>query len=121
MTASVPRCKGVLPLLASLVIAGILFAPRNAAASPIYALSVGTGTVQSVFSFDSATPGTLVGGGAILGLATGESILAIDFRPANGLLYGISSASRLYTIDTATRMATQVGADGAFTLMGTAF
>ena len=51
----------------------------------------------------------------------GETLLAIDFRPATGQLYGIGSTSRLYTINTATNQATQVGSAGAFTLSGTAF
>jgi hypothetical protein len=35
----------------------------------------------------------------ITGLATAENMLAIDFRPATGDLYGMSSLSKLYTID----------------------
>jgi hypothetical protein len=36
---------------------------------------------------------------AITGLQSGETILAIDFRPATGQLYGIGSSSRLYVIN----------------------
>src|SRR5688500_15732060 len=32
------------------------------------------------------------------GLQSGETILAIDFRPATGLLYGLGSTSRIYSI-----------------------
>lgn len=46
----------------------------------------------------------------ITGLQSGESLVGIDFRPANGLLYGLSSASRLYTIDLRTAVATPVSA-----------
>jgi hypothetical protein len=35
---------------------------------------------------------------AITGLASDEKVLAIDFRPATGQLYGVSSASRIYVI-----------------------
>jgi hypothetical protein len=35
---------------------------------------------------------------AITGLAAAERVLAVDFRPATGQLYGVSSASRLYVI-----------------------
>jgi Domain of unknown function (DUF4394)/Bacterial pre-peptidase C-terminal domain len=68
--------------------------------------------------------------GAVTGLAAGETLLGIDFRATtatangqslNGGLYGLGSTNRLYTIDTATGRATQVGAtpfdpglDGAF-------
>ncbi|MFD1140067.1 DUF4394 domain-containing protein [Larkinella insperata] len=35
----------------------------------------------------------------ITGLQPGEKILAIDFRPATGQLYGLGSSSRIYVID----------------------
>ena len=57
----------------------------------------------------------------ISGLAAGESILGIDFRPATGQLYALGSANRLYTINLATGAATQVGTDGLFTLSGSSF
>ncbi len=45
----------------------------------------------------------------ITGLQSGELILAIDYRPATEVLYGLGSTSRLYTIDPLTGVATQVG------------
>ncbi len=59
--------------------------------------------------FDTNTPGFTDETKLIRGLQPGESILGIDFRPANGALYGLGSQSRLYRIDTATGMATAVG------------
>jgi hypothetical protein len=47
-------------------------------------------------------------------LGSGETLLAIDFRPATGQLYGVSSASRLYVINQNTGTARAIGA-GAFT------
>lgn len=35
----------------------------------------------------------------LTGLATGEMIKAIDFRPATGQLYGVSTANKIYTIN----------------------
>jgi hypothetical protein len=49
----------------------------------------------------------------ITGLAMGERLLAIDFRPATGQLYGVSSGSKIYTINISTGQATAVG--GSFT------
>lgn len=46
---------------------------------------------------------------AITGLQPGEAMLAIDFRPANGRLYGFSSQGRLYTIAAASGAAVAVG------------
>ena len=51
---------------------------------------------------------------AVTGLQAGESLLAIDFRPATGQLYGLGSTSRLYSIHTGTGAATMIGA-GPFT------
>ncbi|MGQ3057325.1 MAG: DUF4394 domain-containing protein [Nevskia sp.] len=42
----------------------------------------------------------------ITGLTAGESLLGIDVRPANGLLYGVSSLNRVYVINTTTGLAT---------------
>src|SRR5262249_46364643 len=81
----------------------------------------GLTTTGKLVTFDSATPGTIDSSVAITGLQANENLLGIDRRPANGLLYGLGSTSRLYTIDTTTGMATQVGSAGAFTLSGTAF
>lgn len=36
------------------------------------------------------------------------TLLGIDFRPADGLLYSVSSTNKIYTIDIATGLATQV-------------
>ena len=51
---------------------------------------------------------------AITGLQGGESLLGIDFRPADALLYGLGSSGRVYSINTATGAATlasQLAAD----------
>jgi hypothetical protein len=62
-----------------------------------------------LISFEAAAPTTLYSQAPITGLQSGEQILGIDFRPSNGLLYGLGSSSRLYTINTTTAVATQVG------------
>ena len=47
----------------------------------------------------------------ITGLQPGEMLNGIDFRPANGQLYGLGSTSRLYTINTSNGMATAVSSE----------
>ena len=81
---------------------------------------VGVTSTNVLLFFDSATPGT-TSSVTVTGLVGGDKILAIDRRPVNGALYALGSGSRLYSINTATGAATQVGSDGAFTLSGTAF
>ena len=58
----------------------------------------------------------------ITGLATGERIKGIDFRPVNGQLYALGSSSRLYILNLGTGAATAVGTS-SFTpmLTGTDF
>jgi hypothetical protein len=82
----------------------------------------GLTTTGHLVTFDSATPGTIGASVAITGLQSGESLLGIDRRPADGLLYGLGSSSRVYTINTTSGLATAVGAT-PFTpaLTGTAF
>ena len=62
-----------------------------------YALSNG-GT--QLVKFDLATPAMTTLVGSIAGATT--SLQGIDFRPANGLLYGIDSAGRIVTVNTNT-------------------
>jgi hypothetical protein len=82
----------------------------------------GLTTAGNLVTFDSATPGTISSSVAITGLQTGETLLGIDRRPADGVLYGLGSTSRIYTINTTTGVATSIDAS-AFSpaLTGTAF
>lgn len=48
-------------------------------------------------------------------MAAGEDMLAIDFRPATGELYGLGSTGQLYTIDKTSGAATLVGTPVAYT------
>lgn len=58
----------------------------------------------------------------ITGLAGGENILGLDFRPVNGQLYALGSTNKLYTINAATGAATAVGSSTFSTpLSGTNF
>ncbi|SMC00203.1 conserved hypothetical protein [Hymenobacter roseosalivarius DSM 11622] len=77
---------------------------------PFYALSGGT-KLDAYSTKDAAKRLSSV---ALTGLQSGETLLAIDFRPATGQLYGVSSASRLYVINQNTGAARAIGAS-AFT------
>ena len=103
---------------AHIVCAGTLAAAMLAApvaaqgiAQPVLGLVQGT---NSLVRFTTAQPGTLDPPLAVTGLVTGDTLKAIDYRPANGLLYGIATdgsnaAVRTYTINPATGAATLVG------------
>ncbi len=70
--------------------------------------------------FESATPATTTTV-AVTGLQAGETLIGIDFRPADAQIYGIGSTSRVYRLNIITGAATQVGMAGQFTLNGTAW
>ena len=80
----------------------------------------GTDDLNGLFTFDSANANAATRV-AISGLQSGETLVGIDVRPATGVLYGIGSTSRVYTLNTSTGVATQVGEAGAFTISGTRF
>ena len=61
-------------------------------------------------SFSPATPNTLSATVAVGGLGANESVLGIDFRPANGRLYALTSLGRLLTVDPDTGASTFVSA-----------
>jgi hypothetical protein len=58
---------------------------------------------------------------ALTGLATSESIVGLDFRPANGSLFAISNQSRLFSVNTANGALTAIGATLSPALNGTSF
>lgn len=60
--------------------------------------------------FNPRLPSALIGSPvAITGLQAGENIVGIDYRPVSGILFGLGSTSRVYTINPATGAASQVG------------
>lgn len=62
---------------------------------------------------ETTVPGIIQGQMAVTGLQAGEKLLAIDFRPSTGRLYGVTDSSRLYVISLATGAASVVGS-GSF-------
>jgi hypothetical protein len=92
--------------------------PANAgptAVEPFFATSG-----NDIAQFSSGATG-VVTSVPLSGMQVGESMVGIDLRPSNGLIYGVGSSSRLYTINTTNGVVTQVGAAGSFTLSGTSF
>ena len=53
--------------------------------------------------------GTVLKSVTLTGLVAGERILGIDFRPANGMLYGVGSTNQIYVINQETGVSTKVG------------
>ncbi|MCA9257841.1 MAG: DUF4394 domain-containing protein [Planctomycetales bacterium] len=67
---------------------------------------------QALYSFSSSNSSVGVSV-TLTGLAASESLLAIDYRPLTGQLYGLSDANAIYTLDATTGVASKVG--GGFT------
>jgi hypothetical protein len=110
--------KHTTPLSTMALAVASLLLPASLHAETAYALN----GRNMLIRFDTNTPGFTDDTKLIRGLQPGESILGIDFRPANGMLYGLGSQSRLYTIDLTTGIASPVGtAPFATPLEGTEF
>lgn len=73
---------------------------------------IGLTNTNALVRFTADAPGALLSLTAIAGLVAGDTVVGIDFRPATGVLYalGVNGATaHLYTINTASGAATQVG------------
>ena len=70
-----------------------------------YALSAGV----TLDKYSTTDPEKILNSVSITGLMADERILAIDFRPATGQLYGLGSTSRLYVINQETGVARPIG------------
>lgn len=81
----------------------------------------GLTSANQVVTFNANASQTILSTLPVTGLQAAETLLGIDFRPATGQLYAVSSSSRLYAINTNTGVATALGA-AAFTpaITGTA-
>jgi hypothetical protein len=89
-------------------------APRK---QTVFAVTEGGALIR----FNAGTPRQVEQRQPVTGLASGETLLGIDFRVARGVLYGLTSAGRLVTIDTATGAAKAVGNAPPAVLQGARF
>ncbi len=69
---------------------------------------------NTLIRFNAGRPAQPDASVSISGLAAGENLYGIDFRPANGKLYAAGSSGRIYILDTESGAATAVGS-GIFT------
>jgi len=100
---------------------GVTAVPGRAAGEIIDGIT----SQKRLITFDSSTPGTILNAVSISGLVAPalETFVGIDYRPANGLLYGVTVATatqgnfagRLYTINPLTGLATLVNPVGYVT------
>ena len=100
--------------LAAMTLVG---AAGSASAELVYGVTLN----QTLVSWQSGAPGSLLSGVAIMGLQPNETVHGIDFRPATGELFALGSFNRLYTINPMSGQATQVGSTFAIPLSGSQF
>ena len=106
--ASPRRALGASFLLVSVALCG------SATAVPLAAIS----GPNTLVTFDSATPGTIRNTITVTGLQAGESLVAIDRRPLNNLLYAVTSMQRMVVIESCTGTAVNVGPTFGVSLTG---
>ena len=105
--------------MAALAVVSVLSCDNDEDSMPMQEESAATtGTNQMVYgltennelvAFNANNPGTFTLKTAISGITAGEKLMSVDFRPATGELYALSSASKLYIINTSTATSRVVG------------
>lgn len=76
---------------------------------------------NELIRFNAGQPGRVLSRTALSGLQPGEALVGIDYRVARGILYGVGSSGRVYTIDPKGGRATAVGQPIGARLEGTRF
>jgi hypothetical protein len=71
----------------------------------------GVDDTNQLVSFQAGAPAQLLSTRTITGLASGESIIALDFDPVTRDLLGVSDQDRVVRISTSTAVATALGPD----------
>jgi hypothetical protein len=101
------------------LVAGCLFSLVEAAPAAAQGFRAFVLSNNSLISLDTANPAAAAAPLPITGLSVGDTVVGIDFRPQNGMLYGLGYNSgvgtvQLYSISWRTGFATVVGASGTF-------
>jgi hypothetical protein len=98
---------GLAMALCTAAAAAVVAAPSALAASGVEAVGLAERGAQ-IASFNTADPSKVKVIGSVAGL-DGDRLIGIDFRPKDHRLYGVSTRGRIYTLDTKTAKATEVG------------
>jgi hypothetical protein len=73
------------------------------------AVGVTAASPPELVRFDTDAPGTILARVPVAGLIAGESIRGIDFRPASGELFAVTSTLRVLAVDPESGAAQQLG------------
>jgi len=94
--------------------------PVTGIAIPTNAVAYATDEMNNLLIFDPTNIGAPVTK-AITGLAAGDNVEGIDFRPLNGQIFALGRGGNLYTLNAASGAATMVGTGSFATLLGNGF
>jgi hypothetical protein len=97
--------------------------------APVLSNTVALTLGNRIISFNRTAPQTITSMSPVVtGLQTNETLLGIDYRPANGLLYAVGSSGAVYQLDPLSGVASNRVAlisaaidNSAITLSGTSF
>ena len=79
-------------------------------------------SAHELITFHAGQPGRILERRPVTGLPAGDRLVGIDFRVAKGVLYALSQAGRLYTLDIPTGALRPVGAaPAALPVVGSVF
>jgi len=111
--------RSCVALAAALALAGCaLVQPERASRKESVIAATETG---DLIRFNAAEPGRVLSRTEVSGLQRGETLIGIDYRVARGILYGVGSSGRVYTLDPKSGRATAVGQPIAARLEGGSF
>ncbi len=82
-------------------VSAVLFAPAVARAEPALALIDSPSAGQQIVSFDTTSPRTITRTTKVTGLASAETLVAMDVRPSTGEIHVLSSRRSLYSVSAA--------------------
>lgn len=90
---------------------GVILATLLVAACPKTASygAYGLTSTGRVVAFKTNAPGKLTNSVLVSGLPGGQSVVTIKYRPADGLLYGVTSGNEVCEIDPVSGVATLIG------------
>ncbi|MDR7308430.1 DUF4394 domain-containing protein [Rhodoferax saidenbachensis] len=111
---------GVGAVLALAVLAGCASVPEGQGAAHKETLHVLTQKME-LLTINVGQPDKVLQRTLVTGALTGETLVGMDYRVSKGMLFALSSAGRLYTLDVPTGVLTVVGSVAGVALQGSSF
>ena len=107
----------------SRILQGVSFALLVCLSGALHAQTIYALAGNNLVSFNAAAPSTMLDNQPVSGIAAGQNIAGMDFRPNTGELYAmgynaLSGEARLYTLNLTTAAATPIGAAPVFLKSG---